>query len=277
MSRSIKLITGIPRSGTTLCCKLLNQRADVVALHEPINPGDMPLAYTRSDAVHSIVEQIDDFDRAIEQGLPFTHGDKGGLATDNPIGDTTKGGVRQVVAKRGQIQLPAREKNSYELIIKQNALFTALMPILVSQFQIVCIVRNPIDVLLSWLTVDLPINRGHIPAGERFDAKLKSSLVGLDSLQRQLVIYQWFMHTFLYSGLPIIRYEDVIQTNGQKLDGALGLLPINRERLTKQERSFDSETLKQLLSIKTDIFNLQCGDLYSKDDISSALNNIKVS
>lgn len=122
MSRSIKLITGIPRSGTTLCCKLLNHRSDVVALHEPINPSDIPVAYTRSEAVYSIVEQVTHFDRAIEQGLPFTHGDKGGLSIDNPIGDTTKGGVRQVVAKRGQIQLPAREKNSYDLIIKQNAL-----------------------------------------------------------------------------------------------------------------------------------------------------------
>jgi hypothetical protein len=274
---NIKLITGIPRSGTTLCCKLLNQRADVVALHEPINPGDMPLTFTRSDAVHSIVEQIAHFDRAIKQGLPFTHGDKGGLAIDNPIGDATKGGVRQVVAKRGQIQLPAREKNSYELIIKQNALFTALMPILVSQFQMVCIVRNPIDVLLSWLTVDLPINRGHIPAGERFDVKLKSSLVGLNRLHRQLVIYQWFMTTFLDSGLPIVRYEDVIQSNGNRLDDALALIPINRDRLIKQKRTFGADTLQKLLSIETDLLNLQCGDLYSKDDIASALNNIEVS
>ena len=29
-------LTGIPRSGTTLCCKLLNQYNDVLALVEPI-------------------------------------------------------------------------------------------------------------------------------------------------------------------------------------------------------------------------------------------------
>jgi broad-specificity NMP kinase len=66
VSRSIKLITGIPRSGTTLCCKLLNQRADVVALHEPINPGAMPQSYTAKEALDSIVVQIGQFDRAIE-------------------------------------------------------------------------------------------------------------------------------------------------------------------------------------------------------------------
>ena len=34
----ITLITGVPRSGTTLCCNLLNQCDNVVALHEPIDP-----------------------------------------------------------------------------------------------------------------------------------------------------------------------------------------------------------------------------------------------
>jgi hypothetical protein len=248
-----------------------------VALHEPINPSNMPLKFKSPEALDSIVTQIFQFDRAIEQGLPFEHGNKGGLAIDNPVGDLTKDGVRQVVAKRGEVQLSPRNQTSYELIIKQNALFTALLPELSKHYSIICVVRNPIDVLLSWLTVDLPVNRGHIPAGERFDVKLKSSLVGLNRLQRQLAIYQWFMTTFLDSGLPIVRYEDVIQTNGHRLDDVLGLMPISRDNLVKQERSFNSETLHKLLSIKTGLLNLQCGDLYSKDDISSALSNIKVS
>jgi len=213
MASTISLLTGIPRSGTTLCCKLLNQQTDVVALHEPINPGDMPVAFTGSEAVYSIVEQIAYFDRAIGEGLPFNHGDKGGLAIDNPVGQSLKDGVRQLVAKRGQIQLPARKKNSYSLVVKQNALFTALMSELSLHYPMVCIVRNPVDVLLSWLTVDLPVNRGHIPAVERFDAKLKAALLTPVCLTRQLIIYQWFMQSFLKSGLPIVRYEDVIASN----------------------------------------------------------------
>jgi|TARA_B110000908_G_C9813801_1_gene254097 hypothetical protein len=75
---SIKIITGIPRSGTTLCRNLINQRQDAFALHEPINPSDIPKTYSASQAADSIVKQITQFDRAIEQGLPFAHGDKGG-------------------------------------------------------------------------------------------------------------------------------------------------------------------------------------------------------
>src|SRR4051794_14754457 len=36
------LITGTPRSGTTLLCSLLNKLPDTVALHEPMNVWDFP-------------------------------------------------------------------------------------------------------------------------------------------------------------------------------------------------------------------------------------------
>src|SRR5712671_1925456 len=36
------LITGTPRSGTTLFCSLLNKVPDIVALHEPMNVWEFP-------------------------------------------------------------------------------------------------------------------------------------------------------------------------------------------------------------------------------------------
>ena len=271
MSSSIKLITGIPRSGTTLCCKLLNQRLDVVALHEPINPDALAPSATREEALDAIVQQIAQFDLAIEQGLPFTHGDKGGLSIDNPVGQTLKDGVRKVVAKRGEVQLPACQKNSYTLIIKQNALFTALMPKLTKQFPMICIVRNPVDVLLSWLTVDLPVNRGHIPAGERFDAKLKNALSVPVCLTRQMIIYQWFMHAFLNSDLPIVRYEDIISSDGAILDNTLGWKATERSALAFQERKFENDTLLTLEKAIPMLLALNCGDLYTTMAIRKAI------
>jgi hypothetical protein len=257
VSENIKLITGIPRSGTTLCCKLLNQRADVVALHEPII---IPKSFTKTEALHSIEDQIAQFEYSIEQGLPFAHLDKGGLTTDNYVGLNLKNGLRQVSIRQGEVQLPALDKNSYSLIIKQNALFTAFIPALSLQFSMTCIVRNPVDVLLSWLTVDLPVNRGHIPAGERFDVKLKSSLQGEECLSRQLIIYQWFMTRFFSSGLP-----------GAILDEILGWGAIERDSLRIQERSFDNNTLLTLDKAKAKLVSVNCGDLYTRTDIELAL------
>jgi broad-specificity NMP kinase len=50
------LITGTPRSGTTLVCSLLNKLPDIVALHEPMNVFDF---VSRSD--DEIAHMIDKF------------------------------------------------------------------------------------------------------------------------------------------------------------------------------------------------------------------------
>ncbi|MGS2719912.1 sulfotransferase domain-containing protein [Paraglaciecola aestuariivivens] len=276
MSNNSLLITGIPRSGTTLCCKLLNQHQHVVALHEPIDPANLAENCLASLAVEQIAQQIAELDHAIENGLPFTHGDKGGLTIENPVGLQTSQGVRQVVAARGKIQLPARQAGSYQLVVKQNALFTALLTELSAQFKMLCIVRNPVDVLLSWLTVDLPVNSGHIPAGERFDPKLKAALAEPDCLTRQLIIYQWFMQRFLASGLPIIKYEDVIASGGAVLDKALDLQPMARETLSKQERHFDTKVLHTLGEATDRLVKLDCSALYSQADIKQALDAVGV-
>lgn len=271
---SAKLVTGIPRSGTTLCCKLLNQRSDVIALHEPINPGSMPRIFSAEQAVGEIQLQINGFDHAIQQGLPFAHGDQGGLDIDNPVGNEQQHGIRKVVAKRGEIQLPPREANSYQLVIKQNALFTALLPLLSQRYPIVCIVRNPVDVLLSWMTVDLPVNRGHIPAGERFSPELCEILKNKDCLQRQLAIYQWFINQFSQSGLPIVRYEDVIHSGGAVLDNAIGLSEIQRDSLTAKKRRFESSIVDRVESVLPQLFAIDYADLYSAADIQLALDMV---
>ncbi|WP_416305710.1 sulfotransferase domain-containing protein [Neptunicella sp. SCSIO 80796] len=274
MSSDIKLITGIPRSGTTLCCKLLNQRNDTVALHEPINPATVPDSFGPAQAVTEIQQQIKKFDTAIQHGLPFAHGDQGGLDIDNPVGNEQQHGIRKVVAKRGEIQLAPRASGSYQLIVKQNALFTALLPLLSLHYPMLCIVRNPVDVLLSWMTVDLPVNRGHIPAGERFSPELCENLKNKNCLQRQLEIYQWFINQFSQSSLPIVRYEDVLKSDGSLLDNAIGLAEIQRDSLTAKKRQFELSIVDRVESVLPQLFAIDYADLYSVADIQSALDKV---
>src|ERR1700716_780909 len=51
------LITGLPRSGTTLLCSLLNKLPDTVALHEPMNVWDFPKCPDAS-AVADVIENF---------------------------------------------------------------------------------------------------------------------------------------------------------------------------------------------------------------------------
>jgi hypothetical protein len=101
---------------------------------------------------------------------------------------------------------------NFTLVIKHNALFTALLPELNGSLPVYGIVRNPLAVLASWNQVDLPVNQGHIPAGEMFYPALKALLAQTsDRLQRQLHILEWFCHQYAeHLGERILRYEDFV-------------------------------------------------------------------
>ena len=109
--------------------------------------------------------------------------------------------------------------------MKHNALFAALLPQLAPAFRCIGLVRNPLAVLASWQTVDMPVNRGRIPAGEQFDPVLQKALdCDPDTLGRQLTIINWFFAHY-GDGLAaerILRYEDLVASGGKALFGMLG-------------------------------------------------------
>jgi hypothetical protein len=273
MARKIALLTGVPRAGTTLSCQLLNQRADVVALHEPIDPTKIPQNATNSEAFSLINNKIIKLDYSISTGAAFEHGEKGGLQIDNPVGTNVENGLRQVTAKRGEIKLPPRPFDEYHLVVKQNALFTALLEHLLPHYSVTAIVRNPVPVLLSWMTVQLPVNRGHIPAGERFDPDFAKQLNNqTDCLQRQLAIYRWFLKKFTYYNLPTVSYEELIGSRGSALDNALGFAPISRDPLIAPSRDYSILPETQQVALKKALLGQSFSPFYSADAVAEALD-----
>lgn len=237
------LITGIPRSGTTLCCNLLNQCENAVALHEPIDPQKLT-SIEPATAVEEISQQIKNIRTSLETNQPIEHGDKAGLELDNPIGqDTNDQGLRRQRANRGKVVLPPIDDKT-ALFVKQNALFTALASELQKHYPIIAIVRNPIDVLLSWMTVDLPVNKGRLPAGEKYDRRLAEQLSRGTDIERQIAIYRWFIEKFSQAKLTVVRYEDIIETNGQALYSVLGIMNITS--LSPVERTFPLGTISYI-------------------------------
>ena len=79
------------------------------------------------------------------------------------------------------------------------------------------------------------------------------------------------MTQFFSSGLPVVRYEEVISSDGAILDEILGWGAIERDSLRIQERSFDNNTLLTLDKAKAKLVSLNCGDLYARTDIELAL------
>ena len=266
------LITGIPRSGTTLCCYLLNQQDNVIALHEPINPNQVDFT---SNTLEHISAKYMEYSKALYNGSEFEHGDQAGLEIDNPVGLKEVEGKREVTAKRGNIKVSKYIGQDIQLFVKQNAFFTAYFPLLSAHFNITCIVRNPVDVLLSWWTVNLPVSRGRLPAGENNNAHLKQALsLQNDEFQRQLIIYQWFAKTYFLSNASIICYEDIIKTNGQALFTATNVVQTNPQKLEMKTRSYSADILLKLKDLQQSIIQLDCQGLYSQEDISKRIEQL---
>jgi hypothetical protein len=216
------LITGTPRSGTTLTCHLLSEVPDTVALHEPMRVRDFA-ELGGPDAIADEVQRFCDEQRASlhERGVAISK-NVGGKVPDNPHGSAKNEstGLRRSNASKGEIEVTKPLSRDFTLVVKHNAAFTAVLGALADRFRVYAIMRNPLSVVASWNSIDFNAQRGHVPAGERLDPELKATLEGLDDpLDRQLHILGWF-HERWHRYLPeenMIRYESVVESGGSAL------------------------------------------------------------
>ena len=221
------LLSGIPRSGTSLCCRLAGDLPDTVALSEPLNgeehrepsrdPRSAP-AYIGRFVEHARERLLSDL-RAPTMLV------EGRLDDQMVAPEPAEAGLRQPHARWGEMVIEKRLSARFTLVVKHNALFTALLPRLASTFPCLGLVRNPLAALASWQTVNLPIHRGRIPEGEALDPDLHRTLEREpDVLRRQILVLNWFMARFRDHLPPgnAIRYEDLVESGGRVLFRRLG-------------------------------------------------------
>lgn len=247
------ILTGLPRSGTTLTCHLLNKLPNSVALHEPLVPLDLA-SYERSDLVEVILEYFSAQRNQILQTGTAVSKSFGGQVPDNPMaGFDPITGKRIRVLDGRLVQIDKQLTSDFCLAIKQPAFFTAILRDLVSanSFNCFAIIRNPLAVLLSWNSVEMPVSRGRVPAAEAFAPELKQQLDLIPDLyDRQVFLLNWFFQQYL-TYLPtkqILFYEATIQTAGRSLAVINPLASELTEALySKNNNSLYNAQLKQAL------------------------------
>src|SRR4051812_45921113 len=190
------LITGTPRSGTTLACALLNKLPNVVALHEPMNVFEF---VGRSD--DEIAKMIEDFLAASRKSL---HENKfaiskhvGGKVRDNSA-KADRAGKRMRQTEHGRIEVDKSLSPDFTLAIKHPMAFAALLETLSKRFECCAIVRNPLATLASWNSLDwFALKDGHSPIGEKLDVDLGRALAKIpDAIDRQIHVLQWLYDRF---------------------------------------------------------------------------------
>lgn len=273
------LLTGLPRAGTTLSCHILNSCPNTLALHEPMKPAD----FNPAEGIDAALEYISSFvakarHQVLDEGKALSQ-QKDGAVPENPVAlHSLEGGLRPMDVSLGFIDVRDRGLNNYfNLIIKHNALFTALLPRLASEYPVHAIVRNPLAVLASWNLVDLPINKGHIPAAEQFDLPLKKALATIpDVLDRQLYILEWFCARYCnYLQGHWIQYEDFV-VEPISLANALGLptpevpVPSRASKNTGYDQQLMEHLYKRLMATGDAVWQI-----YPRTQVNALMENIR--
>ncbi len=248
----IIVLTGVPRSGTTLCCNLFNQLANTLALHEPIDPGLFSGVSDAEQGVALVQSFLKETRLQVLEEATFPTKHLSGEIPTNPVGsDASMDGLRREVVSLGTLSLSKPLTPDFLLVVKHNALFSAMLDQLSQAVECFAIIRNPLAVLASWQSVDLPVNRGHIPMAEQFDAALKQKLQSTaDVLDRQLIILDWFFDCYLRKLhlANIVRYEDVVLGCGDLIERIAGTKFAEIPKLVDMNTttSLTRDTLKRL-------------------------------
>jgi hypothetical protein len=221
MSGQDILITGTPRSGTTLTCHLLNKVPDTLALHEPMRAKQLAEVDDSAARVAMVARFCAEQRRmALVEGRVISK-NVDGRVPDNPVGtEMTSAGLRKSVVSKGYIPVTKPLSEDFALVIKHNSGFAAILGALVERFPVYAVIRNPLATLGSWSTVSFQAHDGRAPAGERLSPDLLQRLEGINSvLDRQIALLDWFHERFLRY-LPadrIIKYEDIVSSGGKRL------------------------------------------------------------
>lgn len=214
------VLTGLPRSGTTLATHLLNRLDDTVALSEPLAPSEYQPLGSRLEVLAAITdfftqqrEELLEHGRAVSKNLA-------GRDTDNYFQASTEDGLRKDLAERNEWQVGKELSGRFTLVVKDLATCTALLPELCRRFPCFAVVRNPLAVLGSWETVDVPFREGRSPHAEWFDSDLgRHQRADGNRFDRQLRLLDWWCERLLTNldDRSIIRYEELIASDGRAL------------------------------------------------------------
>lgn len=272
------LLTGIPRSGSSLACRLAGDLPDVVALSEPMPRTEFAGLTTSLEACGRIRDFATRTRERIGRERRAPSLQVGGRLDDNVVSGHSDGGLRRRRAQPGEIRIRKSLSRRFTFLIKHNALFAALLHDLAVSFSCVALVRNPLVVLASWQTVDLPVNRGRIPAGEQFDGELRDALDRTDDVRsRQVLILNWFFERY-GNNLPaerIVRYEDLVASGGCALFGLLGQPRAEYRPLASRndDAHYRGVDFGQLLAALTDVGGAWTR-FYSRADCEAAAKRL---
>ncbi len=261
------VIAGIPRSGSTLACHLLNRFPNTVALHEPFSLSGFRrwpiLPVGTEEALLGIENFFASARASLRERGEVVSKHANGQIPDNPIGEgggaaSLRTLVRRVARRlgdgralrrgrvvRGLVRVGKPLSDDFLLCVKHPSIFTGLLPRLLDRYPCFATVRNPVAVLGSWNSIEFAVSDGRSRAAERLDPQLHRRLDRCANRgERQLRLLDWYFER-IASWLPrerILRYEDVVATGGTVLARIAGTATGVHKPLESRNRSAEYDS-----------------------------------
>ena len=268
------ILTGIPRSGTTLACKILADVDNQIALNEPI-AGKF---FKAGIAGEKVVEKcMQEFRMSLFNDKMAPVRAKAGKITDNAFSQT--GGIRKRVISRYDVHFPKDLHSDFTLILKHCAEFSLILPKLQNKFECFAIIRNPLAVLASWNSVDVPVSRGKVAKSQILNPAFFKKLEAIKTLEeKQFFILDWYYSC--YDFLPetnVIQYESIIGSNGAALSVISQKETLSNSELNSKNRNhlYDEKAMEGYLNT---LLNRDGTYLkhYSKEEITEMAENLNL-
>ncbi len=265
------VLAAIPRSGSTLACHLLNQSGNCLAMVEPL---DMAAFSTLSGATQR-TDYLARFFTDIRAQVKMRGEIPAMILEDETTNTFARTGIRgRKSAIRGTHWVKPSQgfTDNFTLVIKHPNAFSALIGELKNSFSCYALIRNPLAILASWNTLDHPLRDGHAPMAEEFDPGLHQTLAGIDSTsRRQLALLNWYFHKF-HNELKaecILKYENVIETNGGELAKISGLSISTGMQLDSHNQNslYNASYLARISSALLKDDNNACWNFYTKNEV----------
>lgn len=229
------ILTGPPRSGTTLACHLLNKLPQTIALHEPMRLAMFPDQVTGLASVRAFFPEMRR--TLLAEGKALSRISRNEIP-DNPFpsGGT---GPRQSIVHKDWIHFDKPLDSGFDLVLKHNAHFTFLLPQLVAHYPCYVVIRHPVAVIASWNTIVAPVARGELLVLPGLRPDLQSRLEKTpDVLDRQVMLLHFLFEA--YEEIPdevILRYEDIVSSGGRSLSTITPRASVLQEPLKNKNQS----------------------------------------
>jgi hypothetical protein len=223
------LLTGVPRSGTTLSCELINRLPDARALDEPLPVGRLVDRATLeggdaldTELICGEIAELTAIQRQsiADRGLAITRHVQGRVSGRRIADVRDRGGARRRVGELGEVALQRPRSPDFTLVIKHPVLFTALLGVLRKRFEVFAVIRNPLAVMGSWESVPMMVRAGELGLPAAVAPELARRLAAIeDLLERQLCLLDWYFRRYetLLEPTRILRYEEIVSSGGAAL------------------------------------------------------------